>query len=265
MAAKDYPGVPVRAGNVDAVTVNRIQAAIRKRGIAGMVAGEFDDAMISAVKLFQARNVDVSGAPLKVDGIVGRFTWTALFGAPPVVMGSSPLLLPAQLLSVAISQIGVMETVGQANRGPQVDIYLRTAGIANPAGNRPEGYPWCQAFIYWCFEQAAVAIGRNNPSPKTAGVLAHWNSTILGVKKVSRAAALEQPKAIATGQLMVFDYGSGMGHIAIVESIYPDGRVVTVEGNTNPEANREGLGVYRLERRKLTDSGLKGFMDYSAA
>ena len=64
---------------------------------------------------------------------------------------------------------------------------------------------------------------------------------------------------------MVFDYGSGLGHIAVVESVYLDGRVVTVEGNTNPEANREGLGVYRLERRKLTDSGLKGFMDYSAA
>ena len=260
-----YAGTPIRAGNNDAETINQIQTTLESAGIGGLTRGSFDAAMTSAVKLFQSRTVDQSGAPLKIDGIVGRFTWIALFGAPPVATTDSLRLLPAQLLSVASSQIGVMETAGQANRGPQVDVYLRTAGIANPAGNRPEGYPWCQAFIYWCFEQASVAIGRDNPSPRTAGVLAHWNSKVLGVARVSRAAALSKPSMVSQGQLMVFDYGSGLGHIAVVEPVYLDGRVVTVEGNTNPEANREGLGVYRLERRKLTDSGLKGFMDYSAA
>ena len=263
--AFEYAGTPIRAGSIDGVTINKIQKSLERAGIGGLTRDRFDAAMTSAVKLYQSRTVDQSGAPLQIDGIVGRFTWTALFGAQPVVAGSTLSLLPAQLLSVASSQIGVMETAGQANRGPQVDVYLRTAGIAKPAGNRPEGYPWCQAFIYWCFEQAAEAIDRDNPSPKTAGVLEHWHSTIPGVARISRIAALAKPSMVSQGQLMVFDFGSGLGHIAIVESIYSDGRVVTVEGNTNPEANREGLGVYRLERRKLTDSGLKGFMDYSAA
>ncbi|TAG03261.1 MAG: CHAP domain-containing protein [Betaproteobacteria bacterium] len=260
-----YPGSPIKAGNSDRASIRAIQGALQQVGISGFARGQFDSAMTSAVKLFQSRNVDVSGAPLKIDGIVGRFTWMALFGVPPLIARGAISLLPAQLLSVACSQIGVMETPDEANRGPQVDKYLRTAGIRNPAGNQPAGYPWCQAFIYWCFEQAVSAIGRGNPSPRTAGVLAHWRDAPPTVARIFRTAALAQPTVVSAGQLMVFDYGTGLGHIAVVESVYADGRVVTVEGNTNVLADREGLGVYRLERRKLTDANLKGFLDYSAA
>ncbi len=260
-----YPGSPIKAGSSDRASIKAIQEALAQAGISEFARGVFDGAMTSAVKLFQSRAVDVSGAPLKIDGIVGRFTWMALFGAPPAAVRGAISLLPAQLLSVAHSQIGVIETPGQANRGLQVDEYLRAAGIRNPAGNRPAGYAWCQAFIYWCFEQATNTIGRSNPSPKTAGVLSHWREAPPTVTRISRAAALTQPAAVSAGQLMVFDYGAGLGHIAVVESVYPDGRVATVEGNTSELANREGLGVYRLERRKLTDANLKGFLDYSGA
>ena len=262
-----YPGSPIRAGNSVTVLIDQIQAALESNGIGGLTRGQFDAAMTSAVKLFQSRQVDQAGAPLKVDGVVGRFTWTALFGPAPTQATGIVGALSAQVLSVAITQIGVMENAGQPNRGPQVDAFLAAAGIGNPAGNPPGGYPWCQAFIYWCFVKATAALVRANPAPKTAGVLEHWRraANVVGVQRISRVAALSNPSLVLTGQLLVLDHGSGLGHIAIVESMYPDGRIVTVEGNTNLEANREGLGVFRLQRRKLTDAELKGFIDYGAA
>lgn len=262
-----YPGSPIRAGNSVAVVIDQIQGALESNGIGGLTRGQFDAAMTSAVKLFQSRQVDQAGVPLKVDGVVGRFTWTALFGSPSTQATGIIAALPAQVLSVAITQIGVMENAGQPNRGPQVDAFLKAAGIGNPAANPPSGFPWCQAFIYWCFVQATASLGRANPAPRTAGVLEHWRlaSSVAGAQRISRATALGNTSLVSTGQLLVLDHGSGQGHIAIVESVYPDGRIVTVEGNTNPEANREGLGVYRLERRKLTDIELKGFIDYGAA
>ena len=127
-----YPGSPIRAGNSVAILIDQIQIALESSGIGGLTRGQFDSAMVSAVKLFQNRQVDQAGVPLKVDGIVGRFTWTALFGSPSTQASGLIAALPAQVLSVAITQIGVMENKGQPNRGPQVDAFLKVAGIGNP-------------------------------------------------------------------------------------------------------------------------------------
>jgi len=39
--------------------------------------------------------------------------------------------------------------------------------------------------------------------------------------------------------------------------------MLTIEGNTNTDGSRTGVGVFRLERRKLSDAKLKGFVDYT--
>lgn len=270
-----YPGIPTRKGDSHVPTVQHIQSALTALGIGdGLTDGVFDTAMESAVRLFQSRNVDTAGVPLKVDGIVGRFTWIALFGLsdadwlPPT---PALALLPAQMLAVATTQIGVRETPGQANRGPQVDQYLKASGITNPAGNPPGGYPWCQAFLYWCAVQACSALGRTDvPVPQTAGVLKHWQlaATMPGVRRITKAQALADPALVRPGMFFTLDYGSGQGHTGLVERVYPDGRLITIEGNANAEGGREGVGVYRLDRRKLTSNSadkLKGFVDFSAA
>jgi len=38
---------------------------------------------------------------------------------------------------------------------------------------------------------------------------------------------------------------------------------VTIEGNTNDGDGREGVGVFRREKRKIADINV-GFLDYSA-
>jgi hypothetical protein len=38
-----------------------------------------------------------------------------------------------------------------------------------------------------------------------------------------------------------------------------------IEGNTDATGSGNGIGVFRLTRRKLNDKFLRGFVDYSAA
>lgn len=267
--SRPYPGTVLRPGQGDTESIQAVQQALAALGLdQGFTPGVFDDALESAVRLFQSRQVDLSGHALKVDGLVGPFTWAALFGPPQQPASPPPLaVLPAQALACALSQLGVRETPGQANRGPQVDAYLKAAGIANPGDNPPGGYPWCQAFVYWCLQTACAGLGRSNPAPRTAGVLDHWAlaANRPGVSRLSALQARGQPGLVQPGQIFIHDHGRGQGHTGFVERVYPDGRLVTLEGNTNTEANREGLGVFRLERRKLSDPELKGFIDYAGA
>lgn len=275
MSIPAYPGVVTRKGDSNASTVQHIQSALVALGIGeGFTDGVFDSTMESAVRLFQSRNVDSAGVPLKVDGIVGRFTWIALFRlAEPdfsSTLPTAPTLarLPAQMLAVATTQVGVRELPGQPNRGAQVDRYLQAAGIGNPGANPPGGFPWCQAFLYWCAVQACSALGRGDvPVPKTAGVLQHWQraASVPGARRITAAQALADPAQVTPGMFFTLDFGAGRGHTGLVERVHPDGRLITIEGNSNALGGREGIGVYRLERRKLTEDKLKGFVDFSNA
>ena len=40
------------------------------------------------------------------------------------------------------------------------------------------------------------------------------------------------------------------------------GKLVTIEGNTNDGGSREGIGVFRRDKRKIGDINV-GFLDYS--
>lgn len=257
-----FNGKLIRKNSNQITEINQIQDALKKLGLGqGLTTGLYDSAMESAVKLFQSRNVDAAGYPLKVDGVIGLFTWTALFGIQVFLPPSQTVsILSSQALATAISQIGIVEIPGQPNRGVQVDEYLITAGIGNPAANPPNGYNWCQAFVYWCFVKACGNLNCTNPLPKTAGVLDHWNRA--SDKRITKSRAQANLNIIHAGMLFVYDHGNNHGHIGFIESIYPDGRFITVEGNTKILTNTDGSGVFRLERRKLIDKELIGFLSY---
>jgi hypothetical protein len=259
-----YPGTPIQLNEPNAALVGQLQTALARKGYTCPTAGRFDAGMASAVKLFQAQNVDSAGNPLKVDGVVGSFTWTALFGL--VWTAAQPSSAIASMaLSVATTQIGVMETPGKPNRGPMVDQYLKAVGL-NAAGGGAAGYAWCQAFVYWCFANASAKLGVANPCSKTAGVLDHWNKAGRNPKAVRHTAkdVIADLSLASHGAVVAYDFGGGAGHIAFVEQCRADGSIDTVEGNTNPVGGREGLGVFRLSRRKISaaDKNLKGLIVY---
>jgi hypothetical protein len=148
------------------------------------------------------------------------------------------MTLAEKTLQIAIAQIGVEEIPTNSNSGPEVDIYLKSVGLA-------KGYPWCMAFIYWCTQTACFQMGVNNPLKRTGGVLDQYNSRPLLVKRIPQ-----------TGDIFIIDQGKGLGHAGIIEKVTAN-ILYTIEGNTNDHGGREG---YKVCRRKREIKNIKGFL-----
>jgi hypothetical protein len=257
-----YPGRIVKVGDPGRKIVKAIQHRLNEVGCGPIKeTGIFDSEETKrAVKLFQARFPDAIGLPLLIDGEVGPLTWGAMFGAASVPSNSratTPLVKAA--IEFAITQIGVRENPLGSNRGREVDRYLRAVGL-NPVGN---SFFWCVAFTHFCYLMAAESLHRDNPHIKTAGVLEHWNKAgrKSGVIRITKAEAIADPGLVKPGSLFIIDLGRGRGHSGMVIET-ANGRLVTIEGNSNPGGSQNGIGVFRRDARKINQI-TKGFIDYS--
>ena len=258
-----FPGHVVKQGELDSQVVSLIQQRLNQLGTTVpplKVDGDFGSATEAAVRLFQARSEDHTGEPLVIDGEVGSLTWEALFGKqslprPTLRPSRTPLL--DKVMNIARGEIGVMEDPPGSNRGEKVEAYLASTGLEG-------GFPWCAAFVHWCFEQAAHELGTDNPCIRTAGVLDHWNKAgRQGIRRVMHAQATGDPQLVQPGMIFIIDTGDpgGAGHTGLVERV-EGGKLVTIEGNTNSAGGREGIGVFRRNSRKINSIN-KGFIDYS--
>ena len=260
MAGLAYSGRIIKLGEASRRVVTAVQRRLGERGApVPKVNGIFDASTRSAVKLFQARFPDRHGAPLVVDGKVGPLTWEALFGTSAVSAVARPLdALLASSLAAAVKEIGVLEEPPGSNRGARVDQYLRAAGLQPTEGH----FAWCAAFVYWCFGEGARRLGRGNPLIRTAGVLDHWRRAgTAGIKRIAAAHATADPARVRPGMIFVMDSGGGAGHTGLVERV-EGGWLVTVEGNTNDDGSREGVGVFRRTGRKINSIN-RGYIDYA--
>ncbi len=260
-----YPGRVIKVGEADARIVRAVRARLNHRlGHAPRTAlrldernPAFDAGLAQAVKLFQARNVDDEGQPLKQDGRLGPISWAVLFGEASVpVSARAADSYMARVVAIALAEAekGVREVPANSNRGPRVEQYQ------SRAHSRP-GLAWCCSFVYWCMDEGAKAVGRDNPMICTAGCLDHWNRAgAAGVRRIRKASALQDPALLSPGMIFIMDHGGGLGHTGIVASI-SGGYLATVEGNTDASRTREGGGVYRLTR-KIGEINL-GYIDYA--
>jgi len=261
-----YPGRIIKAGEQDANIVKALKTQLNEAlGIERDPAlrldpndPNFGPRMEQAVKLFQARHVDADGRPLRQDGEVGSLTWSALFGSdtvPTSDASSDPFLARVLQIAAAEEAKPVREVPKNSNRGPQVDAYLRRAGVA-------PGLSWCCAFVYWCFDETAQVLGRTNPMVKTAGCLDHWRrAPAQGAQRILTSQAVENPDVVKPGMIFIIDHGRGLGHTGLVEKV-AGGLITTIEGNTDASRTREGGGVYRLTR-KIVEINNEGFIDYA--
>lgn len=145
--------------------------------------------------------------------------------------------LEASVILKAGTQLGVREATGH-NDGPAVEKYLASVGLG-------KGYSWCMAFVYWCVKGAASDLGLKNPLKQTGGVLDEWNS--------GRGVHIEVPEP---GCVFIMDFGGGEGHTGIVSGVFLDkGEIHTIEGNTNDDGSREGIGVFRKTRKIASCKG----------
>lgn len=253
-----FPGHVLSAGVQDTENVLTVQHRLNQLGCGPISeSGQFGPETLDAVELFQARSVDPFNTPLRVDGKVGPVTWSALFGIdlPRQSTAGTPLL--AKALVFAAKEVGILESPIGTNRGPEVDQYLRAVGL-NPADG---SFPWCAAFVYWCFTQAANALKVANPLVKTASVLEHWNQAgARGIRRLSTVECTDNPSLVQPGMIFVLTTGSGSGHTGLVEEVRGV-FLTTIEGNTNAGGSREGIGVFRRDARRIADIN-RGFIDY---
>lgn len=260
-----YPGRVIKMGEADASVVRALKTQLNKAlALTGEQKFVLDEAnptfgvrVKQAVQLFQARHVDDEGNPLKIDGEIGAITWAVLFGEKTVVNTEKPAdKFLGTVLAVALAEEAkkIREIPPNSNRGPAVEAYLASVGLS-------KGNPWCCAFTYWCFEQAANEKGRANPMARTGGCLAHWNSAkAKGAARITKADAVNNPALVKPGMVFIMDFGGGKGHTGFVVAVR-GGMIDTVEGNTDASKTREGGGVYLLTR-KLSEVN-KGYLDYS--
>ena len=262
-----YPGRSIKAGEKDARIVRALKRQLNRVLVLDADPASrldpkdanFGPKMKQVVRLFQARNVDAAGRPLKTDGEVGSLTWAALFGdesVPTVTTTASPLLGAALRIAADEERKPVREVPRNSNTGPEVSGYLTRAGCE-------PGLAWCCAFVYWAMDEAAKSLSRANPMVKTGGCLDHWRrAPAKGAARIAAADAVQNPALVKPGMIFVMDSGGGKGHTGFVEKTM-GGILVTLEGNTDASKTREGGGVYRLER-KITEIN-KGFIDYAKA
>ncbi|MFI5954316.1 CHAP domain-containing protein [Cryptosporangium sp. NPDC051539] len=128
------------------------------------------------------------------------------------------------LLTVARAEIGVRE-VGGGSQGNRQKY------------SAPLGFPvteWCAIFVSWCLHQAKV--------PKA---YASTRVTLFARHYAAEGRFVKTPRP---GDLACFDWerDGAYNHIGIVEKVLPDGRIQTIEGNTNPGNGQDG--VYRMVR-----------------
>ena len=84
-----------------------------------------------------------------------------------------------------------------------------------------------------------------------------WNKATC--TKIKAVDSKNNPALVQPGQIFIIDHGGGYGHTGIVKSVN-GGFIKTIEGNTNDNHTREGIGVFELTR-KIKDIN-KGFLQY---
>lgn len=151
------------------------------------------------------------------------------------------MILQEKALEIAISQIGIEEAPGHKNTGKDVEKYLAAVGLG-------PGFSWCMAFVYWCHQQAAEAMGVKILMAKTGGVLEQWR-----LRKDKYRTLTPAP-----GDVFIMDFGKGTGHTGIVEKVEND-VIHTIEGNTNDDGSREGYEVCRRTRPRTKILGYLRF------
>lgn len=120
-----------------------------------------------------------------------------------------------EFLNIARKEIGTKENPSGSNNVKYNTWYYGKAVSGND-------YPWCMAFVQWCFDQAGLPI-----QYKTAGcgALLDW------YKKNSPDKLIERNGNVKPGDIFLFNNHT---HTGIVEKVSGD-KITTIEGNTSSD------------------------------
>jgi hypothetical protein len=148
--------------------------------------------------------------------------------------------LAPKIVNISSNEVGVTE-VGNTNCGIRVNEYKASTWL-----DPREAWPWCAAFVDWCVMQAMKTDGPYSfERPRTAGA---WALEDWSLEQDESTWTLRNPDSdIKPGDIIIYKFS----HVGFSISAPSDGRITTVEGNTDSSGSREGGGVF-VKSRKLT-------------
>ena len=176
------------------------------------------------------RNASVTGMPATAPAAAAGAAGAIAPAAAPT--GNSPA---ARMVAMAQAEVGQAESPPGSNNSPRIAQYRSaTAGAPGPG-------PWCAYFTSWLARGAGVPVGDQGQGFGSVDALYAW------AQKSGRAIPTSTGQDPKPGDLIVWDE-----HIGIVESVLPDGRIQTIEGNSSDRVSRrvhakgDAIGYVRL-------------------
>lgn len=144
--------------------------------------------------------------------------------------------LRSELTQLLHAQLYVREATNN-NDGIEVEKYLASVGLG-------KGYAWCAAFTSWNLNYLQVPNPMSAWSPDWAKAQDRiWSASMVKQNKVTQSPS--------PGDCFTIYYSSKqrVGHVGFIVS--DDGTYfTTIEGNTNIDGSRLGIGVFKLKRQK---------------
>ncbi len=139
--------------------------------------------------------------------------------APATVQATGATPAGSSIVSLVQKEVGVAEQPPGSNDAPRIAQY-RQATAGSGVG------PWCAYFTSWAAREAGVPLGDQGQGFGRVDDVYAWAQR--AGKAIPAGSGQPQP-----GDLIVWDE-----HIGVVESVLPDGRVQTIEGNSSDQVSR---------------------------
>jgi cell wall-associated NlpC family hydrolase len=143
------------------------------------------------------------------------------------------------LVVTALTKLGVKESGGN-NKGKELQPFFAADNYKPNATD--DGYAWCASFVCWCFQVvlAGRSVSFKRPTTPSAFGFIDWS-----LAQDSSTNTKRNPMDdIKRGDLVVFKFS----HIGIALADAKDGKIQTIDGNTNAAGSREGNMVAKKTR-----------------
>jgi hypothetical protein len=149
-----------------------------------------------------------------IAGAAGAATPLGFSGATGATAGQ-------RALALAQGEVGQTEQPPGSNDSPRIADYRASTAGAGIG-------PWCAYFVSWAAQGAGTPIGEAGQGFGSVAAVADWAQR---TGRWNPAASGVAPQA---GDAIVW----GGTHIGIVESVDPDGKIHTIEGNSSNAVTR---------------------------
>jgi len=148
----------------------------------------------------------------------------------------------SKVIEIALKEVGTKENPPESNN-VKYNTWIYGEEVKDTPSRK---YPWCAAFVSWCFDQAGLSLGRVDVLKGFVGC----NYAVNNVQKWGKIVTKPQE-----GYVCFFDWnGDGhFDHTGIFKRDIGNGIFETIEGNTSSSNDSNG-GEVMIRQRKYKNA-----------